>query len=104
MVSMMDILSGAVPLMGMSVKAGQAQVALPVEGERPTWPAGTAGTLVGPLQDGVRDATTAQQPPTSRVAVALVADQVVGPLAGPTPPGRSWDAMASRTGSSWVLS
>jgi hypothetical protein len=25
MVSMMDILSGAVPLMGMSVKAGQAQ-------------------------------------------------------------------------------
>jgi hypothetical protein len=27
----------------------------------------------------------------TRVAVALVADQVVGSLAGPTPPGRAWD-------------
>lgn len=39
----------------------------------------------------MRDATAAQQPSTSRVAVALVADQVVGLLAGPTPPARSWD-------------
>jgi hypothetical protein len=68
-----------------------APIALPVKGERPTRPAGTAGTLVGPLGNGVRDTTAAQQPPTPRVAVALVADQVVGSLAGPTPPARSWD-------------
>jgi hypothetical protein len=34
----------------------------------------------------VGDASTAQQPPAPRGAVALVADQVVGPLAGPAPP------------------
>jgi site-specific DNA recombinase len=65
-----------------------APVALPVEGQGPARSPGTAGTLVGPLRDGVRDATAAQHPPTPRVAVTLVADQVVGPLAGPAPPRR----------------
>ena len=68
-----------------------APITLPVKGQRPTWPAGTVGTLVGPLGDGVGDATAAQRPPTPGIAVALVADQVVGSLAGPTPPGRAWD-------------
>ena len=67
-----------------------APIALPVKGQRPTWPAGTVGTLVGPLGDGVGDATAAQQPPTPPIAVALVTDQVVGSLARPTPPTRSW--------------
>ena len=63
-------------------------VADPVEPERPARPPGAAGALVGPLRDGVRDATAAQQEPTPRIAVTLVADHVVGPLARPTPPAR----------------
>jgi site-specific DNA recombinase len=65
-----------------------APIALPVKGQRPAWPPGLADALIGPLGDGVGDATAAQQPPTSGVAVALVADQVVGSLTGPAPPRR----------------
>jgi hypothetical protein len=60
-----------------------APVALPVEPKRPARPPRAAGALVGPLGDGVTDATTAQQLPAGRVAVTLVADHVVGPLAVP---------------------
>jgi site-specific DNA recombinase len=60
-----------------------APVARTVKPKRPARPAGTAGALVRALRDGVRDATAAQQPPAARIAVALVADHVVGPLAGP---------------------
>jgi site-specific DNA recombinase len=63
-----------------------ASIALPVERKRPTRPPGTTSTLVGPLRDGVTDATAAQQPPAGRIAVGLVADQMVGPLARSAPP------------------
>src|SRR5215218_3606043 len=58
-------------------------VVLPVKGQRPTRPPGTTGALVRPLRDGVGNAAAAQQPPAGRVAVRLVADQMIGPLARP---------------------
>src|SRR5215218_432418 len=60
-------------------------VVLPVKGQRPTRPPGTTGALVRPLRDGVGNAAAAQQPPAGRVAVRLVADQMIGPLARPAP-------------------
>jgi hypothetical protein len=51
-------------------------------------PAGPGLLLVGALGDGVGDPPPAQQPPTCRVAVAAVGDQVRGPLArSPRPTG-----------------
>jgi hypothetical protein len=52
----------------------------------PSAPAGPELLLVGPLRDGVGDPPLAQQPPTRRVAVAPVGDQVSWTLAGPTRP------------------
>ena len=75
-----------------------APIALPVERQRPARPPSPASALIRPLRDGVRDATTAQQPPTPGVAVALVTDHVVGALSGPAPPRRPRHADAVQDG------
>jgi hypothetical protein len=59
----------------------------------PSAPPGPEGLLVGPLGDGVGDPPLAQQPPTGRVAVAPVSNQVRWTLARPT---RSWPGHPDR--------
>jgi hypothetical protein len=70
-------------------------VAFPVNG---WWAALATRLLVLVLGNRVADPTPAQQPPAPRVAVALVGQDMIGPLTRPADPARTWDSDAVQDG------